>query len=98
MARFKGDVQSNRGPASRLGSAASGIYGYLRGWGIGVRIFGETHPEDPDRDSFRVSITGGSAGRKASWHVATVCELPAGQRETILYHPLTGRVVARVVD
>jgi len=38
MAHFQAGVQGNRGPATRLGTAKSGIYAFARGWDGGARI------------------------------------------------------------
>ena len=38
MAHFQAEIQGNRGEASRLGTAKSGIYAFARGWDGGARI------------------------------------------------------------
>lgn len=38
MAHFQAGIQGNRGPATRLGTAKSGIYAFARGWDGGARI------------------------------------------------------------
>lgn len=62
MARFKADICGNRGPASRLGSAASGMDAHIRGWDVGVRIAARA---DGDEDEFSVYVTSGSNGRRS---------------------------------
>lgn len=60
MARFYGALQGNRGEASRLGSAASGLHGHIRGWNLGGEVYMSA---DGDRDSVRVALTSGSHRR-----------------------------------
>tara|TARA_Y100000034_G_C6717727_1_gene317388 strand:+ start:368 stop:601 length:234 start_codon:yes stop_codon:yes gene_type:complete len=38
MSRFYGEVKGNRGKTSRCGSKASGIWGHIRGWNLGVFV------------------------------------------------------------
>lgn len=38
MARFYGEIQGNRGSATRMGSETSGFTAHIRGWDVGVRI------------------------------------------------------------
>lgn len=38
MARFYASIQGNRGEATRIGTASSGIYGHIRGWDVGVAV------------------------------------------------------------
>ena len=59
MARFYADIQGNRGPATRMGSANSGIGGHVRGWNVGVRVAGVA---DGDEDAFLLYATSGSNG------------------------------------
>lgn len=81
MARYKADIQGNRGGASRLGSANSGIWGHVRGWRLGARV--EIDPGvDPDRDEVTIYVTGGSAGF-GSYLLATVSETPEGKKFTV---------------
>lgn len=61
MSRFYADIQGNRGPTSRGGSSSSGITGHIRGWHIGARV--SVSPDDLDRDTVTIYITGGSGGR-----------------------------------
>ena len=61
MAQFYGDLQGNRGQATRMGTKSSGISGHLRGWNIGARVF-VGYNEDKDRDEVTISITHGSNG------------------------------------
>lgn len=95
MARFKADIQGARGAASRLGTPASEIRGHIRGWQSGVSVDGAVCN---DEDHFDVRATGGSSGAHLPLLLATVTNLPGGKREIVLYHPRTGRVVARHID
>lgn len=38
MSRFYGDLQGNRGEATRMGTTSSGIRGHIRGWNIGFSV------------------------------------------------------------
>lgn len=59
MARFYSEIQGNRGTATRLGSAMSGIRARVQGWRVGVRIQGfDLNGED----SFNIFATSGSGG------------------------------------
>lgn len=60
MARFYASIQGNKGEASRMGSAGSGISGHIRGWDSGVEVFG--HVNQKGEDEFHVYSTGGSNG------------------------------------
>lgn len=60
MARFYAEIQGDRGLASRMGSAASGIWCHIRGWRIGVRVTVNVDPDDPERDIVKIEKTGGS--------------------------------------
>jgi hypothetical protein len=64
MARFKADIHGNRGPASRLGTAKSGVRAHIRGWDIGVEIMCTVDSEDNDEIS--IYRTGGSNGGRKS--------------------------------
>ena len=64
MAHFIGGVEGNRGPASRLGSAKSGIEAYARGWDIGALI--RCWVDENGRDIVSISLTSGSNGRELS--------------------------------
>jgi len=57
MSHFYGDLQGNRGMATRQGTRASGIDGHLRGWNTGARII-ITHENGADH--VKVYKTGGS--------------------------------------
>lgn len=61
MARFMADIQGNRGPASRLGSARSGMEAHINGWtgGVFVKIYADP---TTDKDSVRIALNGGSGG------------------------------------
>lgn len=60
MARYYAEIQGNRGRASRLGTAKSGISGHIRGWNLGCAV--EVSPSDLDEDTLYVYLTGGSNG------------------------------------
>ena len=60
MARFYASIEGNRGPATRMGSAASGMRGHVRGWDVGVEVIMR---DEDGSDVCEVWRTGGSNGR-----------------------------------
>lgn len=60
MARYYAEIQGNRGKASRMGTASSGIWGHIRGWNIGVEVDCHPDPTSPEYDVCDVYETGGS--------------------------------------
>jgi len=60
MARFYADIKGNRGEATRMGTAGSGITGHIRGWGIGCKV---DINADGDDDICYIWLTSGSNGR-----------------------------------
>lgn len=72
MARFYSEIQGNRGEATRMGTADSGIRGHIRGWRTGIRVCGGTDKDG--EDVFYVYATGGSTGRTPDVLIATVKE------------------------
>lgn len=59
MSHFYASIQGNCGPATRGGSASSGITGHVRGWNSGIQVHGGRAGEE---DSFVVYATSGSNG------------------------------------
>ena len=70
MAHFRATIQGQRGGASRLGSAKSGIAAAVNGWDIGVTIEAGVH--ENGQDVLYVYATGGSLGRRRSSLIARV--------------------------
>ena len=62
MAQFYGEVTGNRGRASRMGTANSGMYAHIRGWDIGVRV---SINDVNGKDVVTIWKTSGSNGRKS---------------------------------
>ena len=61
MARFRATIQGQRGSASRLGSAKSGIMARVNGWDVGVEVVAQHNASHSDsRDIFELYATGGS--------------------------------------
>ena len=58
MARFYAVIQGNRGPATRMGSIASGMYAHVRGWNTGAAV--EVYVNDEGNDEVAIYKTGGS--------------------------------------
>ena len=64
MARFYASMKGNRGEATRMGTATSGLEAHIRGWGIGIRV--ECQSIDGGlTDVIRVYKTGGSNDPKS---------------------------------
>ena len=78
MAHFIGSVAGNRGPASRLGTAMSGISTHAQGWELGVHVAGNV--KEDDEDEFRIWLTPGSNNAGKSQLLATVTRSPTGYR------------------
>jgi len=82
MARFYASIEGNRGTATRMGSAASGISAHPRGWDLGVEVRG--YPEG-EHDAFSVWISGGSHGATTDFLIAEVVETDTrGVRRLVL--------------
>jgi hypothetical protein len=65
MARFRGTVQGQRGEASRLGNAKTGLTVTANGWDCGVRVeaFARISSATGEPlDLFHIYATGGSNG------------------------------------
>ena len=60
MAHFYADIQGNHGEATRMGTPTSGISGHIRGWNVGVRVYGHINSEG--KDCFDITLTSGSSG------------------------------------
>jgi len=62
MSRYYADIQGNRGQATRMGTAASGMQGHIRSWNLGCQVFCKPDNENAENDSMIVQITSGSTG------------------------------------
>ena len=62
MSHFYGEIQGSRGEATRCGTEDSGMYGHIRGWGVGVSV---TMERQDGKDVAVVRKTGGSNGYSA---------------------------------
>lgn len=69
MAQFRGEVEGNRGPASRLGSKKSGIRTTAHGWHSGVKVYA-SHIDGAD--VFDIYATGGSNGSTPTRLIAQI--------------------------
>lgn len=72
MARFRAEMQGNRGEASRLGSTSSGIVATVNGWNDGVKVIASVDREG--HDTLSVYATGGSNARLALQYVGTMID------------------------
>jgi hypothetical protein len=73
MSRFYGEIQGNRGEATRQGSPDSGFYGHIRGWNCGAKVQMTARGE---KDVCCVYATGGSNGSRSSTYLATITDDP----------------------
>ena len=64
MSHFYADIKGSRGQATRCGTKNSGIRGHIRGWNIGIQVYGGI--DENGNDTFSVYLTGGSAGHKTA--------------------------------
>lgn len=85
MAHFYGEIQGNRGEATRMGTKDSGFRGHIRGWHVGGSINCH-YNESKDRDEISIYATKGSNGY-GSEHLADVIELDSGSK-IIVNHKL----------
>lgn len=60
MARFYAEIQGMRGPATRMGSEKSGIWGHIRGWHVGAKVV--IAVDKDGNDVVQVYKTRGSSG------------------------------------
>lgn len=81
MARYYGHIRGNRGEATRMGTASSGINAHPRGWETGVEVYGGPVSEgvgeawrQTQADEFQINVTGGSNGGRKSIELALVTE------------------------
>ena len=71
MAQFMAEIEGNRGMCSRLGNKASGIWGHIRGWNVGIRVIGKY---EDDEDKFYVYATSGSSNSRSSTLICILTE------------------------
>lgn len=68
MSQFYANIQGNRGETTRMGTKSSGIEGHIRGWNVGIKIYG--YFKDGE-DHFDVYLTTGSGGSVTNQRVGT---------------------------
>lgn len=68
MAQFYGDLQGNRGEATRMGTKSSGIRAHVRGWNVGARI--HVKVDRDGNDHVYVYRTSGSNGSRSDVLIA----------------------------
>jgi hypothetical protein len=78
MARLYGGIVGNRGEATRLGTAKSGMRAFVQGWSSGVKVYASVTSND--RDEFDVYMTSGSNGGRGDVYLGRVCIADAGDR------------------
>ena len=72
MSRFYASIQGSRGEATRQGTPKSGIEGHIRGWNLGIKVYGSI--DDNGKDVFTVKLTTGSLGNRDIRTVGTFTE------------------------
>ena len=70
MSHFYGNLKGGRGGVSRGGTKNSGIDCHVRGWNLGVKVYG--YVDDKGNDCFKVYRTSGSNDHKSSRLITTV--------------------------
>lgn len=76
MAHFYGEIQGNRGEATRMGTKDSGFRSHIRGWHVGASV-NCNHNNSKDRDQVSIYATTGSSGGMRE-HLADVIEKDSG--------------------
>ena len=86
MSRFYGDLQGNRGGATRQGTKSSGISGHLRGWKVGAKTIVAPQGKDEAIDEVAILKTAGSASPTTTGYIAvyTKTTLTAGILKELL--------------
>lgn len=72
MSRFYGSIQGNRGTATRMGTAKSGMIVHIRGWDVGVKVICDVDKDG--KDVIAVYETGGSNDRFQRTHIIDLRE------------------------
>ena len=70
MSHFYANIQGNRGEATRQGTRNSGIWGHIRGWDLGIKVYGFVDKEG--KDSFLIYKTSGSNGGGSDELITTI--------------------------
>lgn len=81
MAHFYANIKGNRGEATRMGTAKSGLQGHLRGWEIGVKVFCRVNSQG--EDEIQVYSTSGSNGGAGDRYIATITKAGIEVAETL---------------
>lgn len=81
MAQFRGTLQGQRGQASRLGSAKTGLNVTGNGWNVGVSI---DLKATKDGDFVEVWATGGSNGGHGPTCIARLYETKDGVKVRVM--------------
>ena len=70
MAQFRAVIKGQRGEASRLGSARTGILATVDGWNSGVAI--RAYVDENGQDCFELHATGGSNAQIKSKYIGVI--------------------------
>lgn len=76
MARYYGEIQGNRGEATRMGTLASGYRAFVRGWGLGAKV--TMRGKRGTLDACEVDIVAGSNNPSRSFGRLTAEEVQGG--------------------
>lgn len=71
MGHFYGEIQGNRGEATRTGTKNSGMDADVGGWSVGVRVSCR-HCEATGKDEIHIYKTSGSNGRHGDEFIMTI--------------------------
>ncbi|HNV66970.1 MAG TPA: hypothetical protein PKV77_11050 [Bacteroidales bacterium] len=75
MARYYGGIQGNRGTATRLGTASSGLTAFANGWHIGAQVNLYPASRDSDEDELTITLNHGSSRNPRDFHLGTFDKL-----------------------
>jgi hypothetical protein len=73
MSQFYATIQGNRSARTCQGHKTTGINGHIRGWNIGVKVYGH-FDEATQKDIFEIYRTGGSNGNESDKLIKTIKE------------------------
>ena len=78
MSRFYASINGTaKTQATRQGSQNSGIFGHIRGWNAGVKVYGH-YNKSKNRDEFQIYLTYGSNSRGSDIYIGKVIDAKDG--------------------
>ena len=77
MSRFYASISgSAKSEATRQGTKNTGIEGHVRGWDLGVKIYGDVDKDD--KDGFHIYMSSGSGGGEKDVFIGSVHQTKEG--------------------